>query len=500
MREVFRNMNEPYFNNMKSELLRSDLKTNLDTARSALGETADFNIINIAIGSTDCAVLSIEGMASTQLMAELVFEPLTGFSNKEPTAGEMIEMLEKHSLMSTDRQIVTDFGTLFELLFSGFAAILIDGIPRAVCLGIQGFEKRPVSIPETEQTISGSRDSFTETLRTNISLVRRRLKTPALRFEILKVGKLSVTDVCIAHIEGRADADSLQTIKHKLQSVELDTILNAGYLMPFVDKTYSRSVFSAVTVTERPDNACAALNEGKILVIIDGTPGCMLLPTVFADNFRTMDDYCEKPFYAAFSRWIKYISFLLAVLLPGLYTALVMFHPEVFPLKLLLNLAAAEVATPYPPVVEMLLLMVLFEIMREAGVRLPRSVGGAVSIVGGLIIGDAAVKSGMVSQPLLIVVGMTATASFVLPSLYPAITVLRLIFIIAGGFGGLYGIAVALTLLIFNIAAVDQYGTTFTSPLLPLRPHGLTDIFSRAGFPQLAKRHTTVTNDTADEQ
>lgn len=493
-------MSEPYFNNIKSELLRADLKTNLDIINSALGKTADLNIVNITIGNTNCAILSIEGMASSQLLAELVFEPMTELAAKDPTTSEIIKMLEKHSLMSTDRQLTTDFGTLFELLFSGFAAILLDGVSRAVCLGIQGFEKRSVSVPEAEQTISGARDSFTETLRTNMSLVRRRLKTPALRFELLKVGKLSVTDICIAHIEGRANADTIKSIKQKLQSIELDTILNAGYLMPFVDETYSRSVFSAVTVTERPDNACAALNEGKILVIIAGTPGCMLLPTVFADNFRTMDDYCEKPFYAAFSRWIKYISFLLAVLLPGLYTALVMFHPEVFPLKLLLNLAAAEVATPYPPVVEMILLMVLFEIMREAGVRLPRSVGGAVSIVGGLIIGDAAVKSGMVSQPLLIVVGMTATASFVLPSLYPAISVLRLIFILAGGFGGLFGIAVASMLLMFNITAVDQYGTAFTSPLLPLQPHGLTDIFSRAGFRQLAKRHTTIANDNSNVQ
>lgn len=481
-------------NNVNSELLHTDLKTTLKLISNAAGDTADLNIINIEIGNTECAVLSIEGMASSQLMAELIFEPLTEYSKQEHTAAEIMEMLEKHSLMSADRQIVTDAGTLLELLFSGFAAIITDGIPRAVCLGIQGYEKRAVSIPEAEQTIGGARDSFTETMRTNMSLVRRRLKTPELRFEIIQIGELSKTDVCIAHIEGRADPRNIRTVKQRLLSIELDTVLSAGYLMPFVDDSFSRSVFPAVAVTERPDNACAALNEGKILVIIDGTPGCMLLPTVFADNFRTMDDYCEKPYYAAFSRWIKYLSFLLAVLLPGLYTALVMFHPEVFPLKLLLNLAAAEVATPYPPVVEMLLLMVLFEIMREAGVRLPRSVGGAVSIVGGLIIGDAAVKSGMVSQPLLIVVGMTATASFVLPSLYPAISVLRLIFILVGGLGGLYGIAVAAALLMFNIAAVDQYGTSFTSPLLPLRPHGLTDVFSRDGFLRLAKRHTTVTD------
>ena len=419
---------------------------------------------------------------------------MNALRDRDLTPAEVHSFVKKQSLMSADRQYITELGKLTELLFSGFAAVITDGMGEAVCFGVQGFEKRAVSVPETEQTISGARDSFNEAVRDNISLIRRRLKTPALRFELLKAGRLSRTDICIAHLEGRADSGTLETVRERLKSIGLDTILNAGYVIPFLDDSYGRCIFSAVNVTERPDSACAALNEGKIIIIIDGSPACIVLPTVFADNFRTMDDYCEKPFYAAFSRWIKYLSFLLAVMLPGVYTALVMFHPEVFPLKLLLNLAAAEVATPYPPVVEMVLLLVLFEIMREAGVRLPKSVGGAVSIVGGLIIGDAAVKSGMVSQPLLIVVGITATASFVLPTLYPAVSVLRLVFILAGGLGGLFGIGAVCLMTVFNILAVEQYRTVFTSPLLPLRPHGLTDVFARASFRELAERRGTVTD------
>lgn len=487
-------MSAPYFNYTKNMSIPTDLEIAVKLLQTICGETADLNVVNITIGHTECAVLSAEGMASSQLMAELIFQPMTELAEDESSSDEVVKFLKKQSLMSSDKQIATDCGKLLELIFAGFAAVLVDGISEAVCLGIQGYEKRAVSLPETEQTIGGARDSFTETMRVNMSLIRRRMKTPALRFQLQQVGKLSKTDICITYMEGRVSAENLDSVKQKIESIDLDTVLNAGYIMPFIDGSYSRSVFSAVMVTERPDVACASLNEGKIILIIDGSPGCAILPTVFADNFRTMDDYCEKPFYAAFSKWIKYLSFLLAVMLPGLYAALVMFHPEVFPLKLLLNLAASEEATPYPLVVEMTLLMVLLEIMREAGVRLPKSVGGAISIVGGLIIGDAAVKSGMVSQPLLIVVGITASASFVLPSLYPAISMLRILFIIAGGVGGLYGIAIASFILAFNIGAVDRYGTAFTSPLSPLKPHGFKDIFWRAGFRELAKRKTTVTD------
>ena len=486
-------MSAPYFEECSTLNIPSDLKHAINLLEQFTGETADLNIININIGSTCCAVISVEGMASSQLMAELVFQPLTDFAKEDNTDADSVwKFLTEESLMTSDRQIVTEYGKLLELLFSGFAAVITDGIGKACVLGIQGFEKRAVSLPESEQTVGGAHDSFNEALRVNMSLVRRRLKTPSLRFQLLQVGKLSRTDVCLAYIEGRADPQILDTTKQKLMSIELDTVFSSGYIIPFVDDSYDRSIFSAAMTTERPDNACAALNEGRILIMIDGTPGCVVLPTLFSDNFRTMDDYCEKTFYTAFSRIIKYFSFILAIGLPGLYAALVMFHPEVFPLKLLLNLAAAEEATPYPPVVEMTVLILLFEIMREAGVRLPKAVGGAVSIVGGLIIGDAAVKSGMISQPLLIVVGITATASFVLPSLYPAISVLRIVFILAGGLGGLYGIAIAALILAADINAVDQYEISYTSPLSPLREHGLRDVFARSSFGELAKRRTSL--------
>jgi spore germination protein KA len=210
------------------------------------------------------------------------------------------------------------------------------------------------------------------------------------------------------------------------------------------------------------------------------------------DSFQTMDDLCTKRYYAAFIRWLKYFAFVLAVVLPGLYLALVMFHPEAFTLKLLLNLYVSEEATPFPLAVEMTLLVVMFEIMREAGIRLPRSVGGAVSIVGGLIVGDAAVKSGLISAPLLIVVGITATSAFVVPQLEQQISVLRLIYIVSGSAAGLFGLAVCTVLFAANICAMDELSVSFLAPLSPFFKDRASSALFRQDLRSCAKRRDTI--------
>ncbi|MBR1738663.1 MAG: spore germination protein [Ruminococcus sp.] len=465
---------------------RIKLPPDLDAAerelRALTGDPADLNIQRFRVGGTGCMAVSAEGMAAGSMVSDMLFRPLMEYSSRTLTPAEVQRLLLKEGIFTPDRQAVTDMETLCELVFSGFVVIMTETLTTAAAFGIQGYEKRAVASPESEQTVSAAHDCFIEAVRTNLSLIRRRLKTPLLRSEMIKVGRLSVCDVCLVYIKGRADEETLRHVREELKRVRLDTVLTSGCLQPFLDKSYQRSVFSAVMTTERPDMAVTCLNEGKVVIIIDGTPFVLILPTLFADNFRTMDDYTEKTFHAALSRAMKYLAFLLAVGFPGLYVALVTFHPEVFSLKLLLNLAVSEEATPYPLSVEVFMLMILFEIMREAGVRLPKAVGGAVSIVGGLIIGDAAVKSGIVSQPLLIVVGVTATASFVLPDLYPAVSALRLVFILAGGAAGLFGLAAAAFLLTVNICAVDEEGIPFTAPAEPFDRQQFFDSAFRRSF------------------
>ena len=451
---------------LENALLPAELGAALSELRGLCGDTADLNIMNVKVCSVDCAVVTIEGLVSTSAMAELVFQPLMELKFCSDANG-VYDFLTQKSLLSTERKTVNSFSEIIRLLFSGFCVILVDGLSKAVVLGAQGFEKRGITTPDSEQTIRGAQDSFSETIRSNLALVRLRMKTPQLRFEMLQCGKLSQTDVCMMYLADRADPKMVETVRSRLKDIQLDTVLSSGYIEPFVDSAYRKSFFSSVMTTQRPDMTALRLNEGRICILVDGSPFCLVCPSLFMDSFQTMDDYCTKSYYAAFIRALKYIAFMLAVGLPGLYLALVMFHPEAFTLKLLLNLYVSEEATPFPLAVEMTLLVVMFEIMREAGIRLPKSVGGAVSIVGGLIVGDAAVKSGLISVPLLIVVGITATSAFVVPQLDQQISVLRLIFILAGSTAGLFGLAVCAVLFTANICAMNELSVSFLAPLSP---------------------------------
>ena len=446
------------------EALSADIETTLSKLKELCGETDDLNIMRVRVGRVECAAITAEGQVSNSAAGDLIFQPLMYLNACD--AHEVADFLMESSLLSTQRSKVSNYRELVELMFSGFCIVLADGWAKGVAFGAQGFEKRSVSPPDSEQTVYGPQDSFNETVRNNISLIRRRLKTPFLKFEMIKCGRRSRTDVCIIYMRDKASARMVAQIRKRLKDTGLDTVLSGGYIEPFVD----------------------------------GSPFCLVCPALFSDSFRTMDDMSAKPGYATFIRWLKYFAFVLAVALPGLYVALVMYHPEAFALKLLLNLYVSEEATPFPLPVEMTVLVLMFEIMREAGIRLPKAVGGAVSIVGGLIIGDAAVKSGLISVPLLIVVGITATSAFVIPRLDRQITLLRIVFIIAASTSGLFGVSLCCILFMSNICAMNDLNVSFLSPLSPINKRRVGEVFFRRSFRGYAARHSTVTDFTHDDR
>lgn len=481
------------YENYENAKIATALTQKLSDIRTICANTADLNIMEVRLSGIMCAVVTIENMLSTLSISQEVFKYLMAYGEKKSTPLGIYNYLTSQSLLSTERKTVTTYGDLIRFAFSGFGVILIDGVEKAVVLGVQGYDKRSISEPTSDINIKGSKEGFIEVVRTNISLIRRRLKTPALTFELFQVGEKSKTDISIAYIRGRASQKTVDTIRKKLKEIKLDTILTSSYISSFLEAD-KKSFFSSIYTTERPDIFCAKLNEGRIGILIDGTPFALLCPSVFSENFYTIDDYASKPFYATYIRLIKYFCFVITIALPGVYVALATYHPETFSHNLLLNLVASEEATPYPLYVEVFIMMIFYEIMREAGIRLPRAVGGAVSIVGGLIIGDAAVKSGLVSGAILIVIGITATASFVVPSINEQTTILRLVFILAGGIWGLFGIGVSVGLLILNVCAMDDFGVPFSAPFTPLSPRALLNSFVRPDFKKLEKTHPTIDN------
>lgn len=468
----------------------SDLKENIAMIKQISGGSSDVLISEFTTGGIKCALLCCEGMMSSQTAAEMVLAPITDIPQQANSAG-LFSYIMKYRLLSTDRPEAQDYDMLFRLLHSGFAVLIADGINKAIAFGVQGYASRGIQEPSGEGNILGSHEGFVETVRTNMSMLRRRLKTPELVMELMIKGRKSHTDICLCYMKDRVPQELLDRIQKSLDNIELESILSTGYIRPFVEKK-GFELFSSTGLTERPDVLCSKLIEGRVAILVDGVPYGIIIPRLFCESFQTLDDYAYKPYYAAFIRWLKYGAFILAILLPAVYAAIVMYHPELLNSTLLLLLVEEEKNAPLSIITESFLVLIMYEVIREAGVRLPKPVGGAVSIISGLIIGDAAVKSGLVSTPLLTMTALSVLAGLVLPDLNPQITVLRFSFLVSGGLLGLFGISILACAVLTNICATEDYGFPFTAPISPFSMKGMGDTVIRQGFRKMQNRGFTV--------
>lgn len=468
----------------------SDLKENIKMIKQISGGSSDVLISEFTTGGIKCALLCCEGMMSSQTAAEMVLEPITDIPQQENSAG-LFSYIMKYKLLSTDRPEANEYDTLFRLLHSGFAVLIADGMNKALSFGIQGYASRGIQEPSGEGNILGSHEGFVETVRTNMSMLRRRLKTPELVMELMIKGSRSHTDICLCYMKDRVPERLLERIQKSLDGIELESILSTGYIRPFVEKK-SFEIFSSTGITERPDVLCSKLIEGRVAILVDGVPYGIIIPRLFCESFQTLDDYAYKPYYATFIRWLKYGAFILAILLPAVYVAIVMYHPELLNSTLLLLLVEEEKNAPLSIITEAFLVLLMYEVIREAGVRLPKPVGGAVSIISGLIIGDAAVKSGLVSTPLLTMTALSVLSGLVLPDLNPQTTVLRFAFLISGGLLGLFGISILACAVLTNICGTEDYGFPFTAPVSPFSLKGMGDTAVRQGFRKMQNRGFTV--------
>ncbi len=476
----------------QDEKLDGALDLKLDRLRKITSETSDLLVNKIEISGVKCALLCCEGMLSTSTITRLVLVPLTELKLEGlVNAQKLFSHIDGKMLLSVDRPKADNYADVIRLINSGFAVLVADGNEEALAFGVQGYSTRGIDEPTSEQNIMGAHDGFTETIRTNMSLIRRRMKTPYLKMELFVMGKKSHTDLCLAYMTDRVPEELLDRIKKSLKTVDLDTILSSGYLRPFLEEKTPR-IFDSCGITQRPDVLCSKLLEGRVALIVDGTPFVIVIPKLFSESFQTMDDYNCKPYYSAFMRWIKYFSFFVSLLLPGVYVAIVIHHPEFFNRTLLLLLAKAEENVALSLITESVIVMIMYEIIREAGIRLPKAVGGAVSIVSGIIIGDAAVNSGLISTPMLLIIAMSVVSGFVLPDLNHPVTVFRFLFLIAGGIFGLYGISLLGSVMLFNLCATEDYGFAVTSPVSPFSRSSMRDIITRVGFRKMQHGNFTV--------
>ena len=464
--------------------LNRDLMENMVKVRALSQNSTDLLERQIEVSGVPVAILMCEGMVNLQLFTQILVRPLIELSLENADGEAVARWVSRETVLSGDQKEFFTYDELFSFLMAGFVVLLIDGVDRGIACGMQGYSFRSVSEPSTEMNITGSREGFVEPIRVNQTMIRRRLRSPSLKFEMYPIGEKSRTDICLVYLTDTADPRMVEEVKRRLGKLSSDILLSRGYLRPYLEGQ-PLSPFSSVGTTERPDTLCAKINEGRIGILVDGTPFALVVPYLFEEHFQSMDDYSYRPYYGSFIRLLKYFAFLLSIFLPGGYVAITSFSPEMLPDSLLFNIAASEQQTPFSMMTEALVIHLIYEIMREAGLRLPRPVGHAVSIIGALVIGDAAVKAGIIGSSMVMVVALTALSSFVVPSLYEPAAILKFVFILVGGTWGLFGISVGFVLLLTNLCALESLGVPVMAPLSPCAPADLRDGLWRTGWKKL---------------
>jgi spore germination protein KA len=456
-------------------------------------DCSDFLLREVKIDGERGFFAVMDGLVDSLQLSQMVTKPILSSKLDFENPQEHYSLIKECVVGSVELNEAETFEDCYYFLMSGFAIFYLDGYSKALALGIQGWSKRNTDEPTNESMVKGAKECFIEALNDNKALLRKRLKTPHLKLKQIKLGNSAQTPVVIAYIDDRADSELVAKIEQKLISANLNTVLDYGCLDPFID-TDIASFFSSVGNTERPDVFASKLLEGRVGVMVEGTPFAMYTPYLFSDNFSSLDDYDNPPFYSSFTRILKYFSFILSLFLPGLYVAIGTFHQEVIPTTLLYVVATSEATTPFPLMIEAIFIHILYEIMREAGLRLPKTIGHAVSIIGAIVIGEATVSAGIIGAPMLVVVAVTAIASYVVYPLYESVAVLRIIFIIIGGTTGIYGIMLGAGLLFVNICAVNPYGVPYSAPLSPLTKKSIGDTIFRQSWKKLAKRKVRLSD------
>lgn len=456
--------------------ISSNITENIKEIESMFENTADFTSRKIKVAGTNAAIFYFSTIVSKQDIALTVLNPILNSPIIETEGTGTMKFLEERVLAAAEAIKVYDLESFSEKIMLGFCGLLVDGAPYALCFGVQNYEKRSVQEPDNETMQRGAKDGFAENFQTNMSLVRRRLHSPELKFEQISIGDISATPVVLCYLKDRAKPENVGYIRDKLKSLKLDNLAEASYIAGSLKQS---KIFDAVGTTERPDTFCTKLCEGKIGIIIDGTPDVIIYPYLFIENFQCIDDYAARPYYSSFIRWIRYLAFIVAAFLPGIYAAVVIHRPELLPDILLTKFAQEQSKTPFTVMWELLLVNFLYEVMREAGLRAPKALSQAVSIVGTLVIGDTAVSAGMIGAPSLMVIASSAVSAYAVPRLYDQLSVLRLGILVIGGIFGTWGVIISGFVLVCNITSQTSLGVPAAAPIAPFDIKAVGDIFSR---------------------
>lgn len=481
-------------NNAENKLLSDRLDTNADQLHRLLGASTDLIRKELRLGEdTRLALFYIDGLIDTQVLHHSILYSLQDSRVPEMLKGldpdQTVEALRTRILMAGDLTVIRQPGPFIHEMLSGNVMLMVDGTASALRIGLPGWDDRAVSEPSSQSVVRGPMEGFTENLRTNTALIRRKIKDSHLWLETLQIGRVSQTSVSIMYLSNLANKELVAEVRRRLNKIDTDSILESGYIEEFIQDT-ARTPFPTIYNSDRPDTIAAGILEGKVAILIDGTPFVLLAPTVFVAFFQSAEDYYQRADISTLLRFIRFLAFFITLLAPAFYVAITTYHQEMIPTNLVISLAAQRENVPFPAFVEALLMELTYEILREAGVRIPKNVGQAISIVGTLVIGQAAVAAGFISSSMVIIVSITAISSFVIPESGMAIAarIIRFGFIGLAGFIGLFGILCGMFIVVLHLSSLRSFGIPYMSPVGPYRSEDLKDSLFRFPWPSLRTR------------
>lgn len=473
---------------VQSEPLGDSLEENLKNLKQIFDRCEDIIYREFIINANEpikATLIYIKGITDAKKISEYMLEPIIHEAPKvdndaQLTGSKVIQYVRERLSTAASLETTQDLSGLTKGILDSKVALLIDGTTTALLMAAPGGEARSISEPDSEPIVRGPKDGFVESISTNLLLLRRRLRTNRFKVEMLEVGDLTRTKIAVCYIQGIANDNVVDEVKTRLKRIKIDGVLASGYIEEMIQDE-PIAIFPLILTTERPDRVAGCLLEGRVTIIVDNTPMSLVVPCTFITLLQSSEDYYITAEFSTFVRILRFIGLNFALMLPALTVAIFSFHQELIPRSLLATVSGARQELPFPIFLEILLMEITFELLREAGVRLPKTIGQAISTVGGLVIGQAAVNAGFVSPLSVIVVAVTAIASFTIPN-YPAgtsIRILRFALLVCAAIIGMVGIMFGLMIVLFHLSSIRSFGVPYLSPIAPYSMRDLKDTIIR---------------------
>jgi spore germination protein KA len=467
----------------ESPSLVKSLEANIELFQSIFSEDEMLIVRkfqNKFLSAAKCCLIYFAGMVNTETINENVIQPILQNNLSEGiNINNLLEELQYKIIASNNVNMVNDLNEMVSSVIGGDTILLIEGHAKALIISSKGWSSRAIDEPESAKVVRGPREGFTESILTNLTLIKRKINSPELKFKFREIGERTHTKISICYIEGLALEEILHELENRLDAIKIDAVLDSGYIQELI-RDAPFSPYETVGYTERPDVIAAKLLEGRIAIVVDGSPFVLTVPFVLAESFQSNEDYYNNYIFASFNRLIRMVGVFVATGLPAVYLAIVTYHQEMLPTPLLISISSARQGVPFPSVVALFFMLLVFDVIREAATRMPTPIGQAVNIVGTLVLGQAIVEAKIVSAPVIIITAISGIMKLLSPTALGSVIVLRLFFLLLASILGIYGYIFGMILATLHLMNVRSFGVPFMLGLSSVKNYNGQDIWIRA--------------------